>query len=165
MKFPDMKYQRPDLSKLQKELSLINEGILNAKTVEETAELYKKAEEINMQYSSMGSLCYIRHTINTKDEFYEAENNFFDENGPIVQDLMNKINRSLLDSKFRPELEAEFGELLFLNTEISVRSFSSEIIELSAEENRLQSEYQKLYASAVVEWEGETIPLTKLGIH
>ena len=165
MKFSDMKYERPDLLKLQEELTLINEGIVKAKSSEETAELYKKAEELNMKYSSMGSLCYIRHTINTKDEFYEAENNFFDENGPVVQDLMNKINRSLLESPFRPELERVFGELLFLNTEIAVRSFSSEIIELAAEENRLQSEYQKLYASAVVEWEGESIPLTKLGIH
>ena len=165
MKFSDIKYERPDLLKLQEELTLINEGIVKAKSSEETVELYKKAEELNMKYSSMGSLCYIRHTINTKDEFYEAENNFFDENGPVVQDLMNKINRSLLESPFRPELERVFGELLFLNTEIAVRSFSSEIIELAAEENRLQSEYQKLYASAVVEWEGESIPLTKLGIH
>ena len=56
----------------------------------------------------------------------------------------------------------DFGELLFKNIEISLRCFSSEIIELSAEENKLQSEYQKLFASAMVEWEGETLPLTKL---
>ncbi len=165
MKFSDMKYVRPDLERLRAELSLVNEGIINAKTASDAAKEYKKAEKLNMEYSSMGSLCYIRHTVNTKDEFYEAENNFFDENGPIVSDLLNKINRSLLDSKFRKELEAEFGELLFINTEISVRSFSSEIIELSAEENRLQSEYQKLYASALVEWDGEKIPLTQLGPH
>ena len=163
MKFSDMKYVRPNLEKLKAELSEINGNIVNASSADEAAAEYKKAEKLSMEYSSMGSLCYIRHTINTKDEFYETENDFFDENGPVVSDLLNKINRSLLESKFRKELEAEFGSLLFINTEISVRSFSSEIIELSAEENRLQSEYQKLYASALVEWDGEMIPLTKLG--
>ena len=29
---------------------------------------------------------------------------------------------------------------------------------LMQEENKLQSEYQKLYASAMVEWEGQTLP-------
>ena len=31
------------------------------------------------------------------------------------------------------------------------------------EENRLCSDYQKLYASAMVDWEGEKLPLPKLG--
>ena len=69
----------------------------------------------------------------------------------------------MLESKFRAELEEVFGSLLFTNIEIAVRSFSSEIVDLAAEENKLQSEYQKLFASAMVEWEGETIPLPMLG--
>ena len=36
-------------------------------------------------------------------------------------------------------------------------------MDLMQEENRLQSEYQKLYASALVEWEGEYLPLPRLG--
>ena len=38
-----------------------------------------------------------------------------------------------------------------------------EIMELMMEENKLQSEYQKLLATATVEWEGEMITLPKLG--
>ena len=47
--------------------------------------------------------------------------------------------------------------------EISVRCMKPEIMELMQEENKLTSEYQKLYASATVEWQGETLPLPKLG--
>lgn len=163
MKFCDMPYNRPDLDILKSELLKINEAIINAASAKEAADAYRAAETLSEEYSTMGSLAYVRHTIDTKDEFYEAENDFFDENGPSVSDIFNKINRSMLDSKYREELEAIFGSLLFINTEISVRCFSSEIIELSAEENKLQSEYQKLFASATVEWEGETIPLPMLG--
>lgn len=165
MKFSEMPYNRPDLEGLKRELLRLNETIINAVSADEAAEAYLKAEKQSEEYSTMGSLAYVRHTINTKDEFYEAENDFFDENGPSVSDAFNKINRSMLSSPFRAELEEKFGKLLFINTEISVRCFSSEIVELAAEENKLQSEYQKLFASATVEWEGETIPLPMLGVH
>ena len=77
--------------------------------------------------------------------------------------MFQKINLALLGSKFRPELEEHFGKLLFTNMEISVRTFKPEILELMQEENRLASQYQKLYASGMVEFRGETMPLTKLG--
>ncbi len=165
MKFSEMPYNRPDLEVLKSELLKLNEAIINASSADEASEAYLKAEKQSEDYSTMGSLAYVRHTINTKDEFYEAENDFFDENGPSISDAFNKINRSMLSSPFRAELEEKFGKLLFINTEISVRCFSSEIIELAAEENKLQSEYQKLFASATVEWEGEIIPLPMLGVH
>ena len=165
MKFSEMPYNRPDLEVLKSELLKLNEAIINASSADEASEAYLKAEKQSEDYSTMGSLAYVRHTINTKDEFYEAENDFFDENGPSISDAFNKINRSMLSSPFRAELEEKFGKLLFINTEISVRCFSSEIIELAAEENKLQSEYQKLFASATVEWEGEVIPLPMLGVH
>jgi M3 family oligoendopeptidase len=47
--------------------------------------------------------------------------------------------------------------------EIAVRCFKPELMPLMAEENRLSSEYQKLYASAMVEFDGKTMPLPKLG--
>ncbi len=163
MKFCDMPYERPDLEKLKSELLRLNDAIINAKTAQEAADAYRAADTLGEEYSTMGSLAYVRHTIDTKDEFYEAENNFFDENGPSVTDIFNKINRSMLESVHKAELEKIFGKLFFINTEISVRCFSSEIIDLAAEENKLQSEYQKLFASATVVWEGEVIPLTMLG--
>ncbi|MEE0928427.1 MAG: M3 family oligoendopeptidase, partial [Acutalibacteraceae bacterium] len=82
--------------------------------------------------------------------------------GPTVTDAFQEINKAMLASPFRAELDKHFGPLLLKNTEISVRCFSPEIIELAAEENKLQSEYQKLFASATVEWEGETLPLPML---
>ena len=163
MKFSEMPYSRPDLEDLKSKLILENEKIISAESAAEVKSAYEAVEKLSENYSTMGSLAYVRHTIDTKDPFYEAENDFFDENGPAVSDILNKINRSMLESKFRAELEEVFGSLLFTNIEIAVRSFSSEIVDLAAEENKLQSEYQKLFASAMVEWEGETIPLPMLG--
>ena len=165
MKFNEMAYSRPNIDTLSSELNTIKEQLENAKDPDQQIKAYDKADKIIRGYQTMGSLAYVRHTINTKDEFYDKENDFFDENGPVVEDLLHKINTVLLKSPFIEELKKRYGELLFLNTEISLRCFSSEIVDLAKEENKLQSDYQKLFASATVLWEGKTIPLTMLGVH
>ena len=165
MKFNEMTYSRPDIKALSSELEALKRQIENAEDVKTQIAAFDKVDKAVKSYQTMGSLAYVRHTINTKDEFYDKENDFFDENGPVVEDLLHKINTALLKSPFIEELKKHYGELLFLNTEISLRCFSSEIIELAKEENKLQSDYQKLFASATVLWEGKTIPLTMLGVH
>ena len=41
----------------------------------------------------MSSLAYVRYTINTKDEFYDKENEFWDENNPIIEALSTDISK------------------------------------------------------------------------
>ncbi len=165
MKFCDMPYSRPDIEALRGKLEKLKEKIQQASAAEEIIAAYDEVCALSEEYSTLGSLAYVRHTINTEDEFYDKENDFFDEVGPSVADAFQGVSRAMLASPFRARLENHYGSLLFINTEISVRCFSSEIIDLAAEETRLQSEYQKLIASATVEWEGEQIPLPMLGRH
>lgn len=157
-----MPYARPDIDELKGKLKALKEKIEKAQTAAEVIAAYDDVAKVSEEYSTQGSLAYVRHTINTADEFYDKENDFFDEVGPTVTDAFQEINKAMLASPFRAELDKHFGPLLLKNTEISVRCFSPEIIELAAEENKLQSEYQKLFASATVEWEGETLPLPML---
>lgn len=165
MKFSDMKYERPDITALKEKLAEIENNIISADCADTQIKEYAVASELSKKYSTMYSLVYVRHTIDTTDEFYDAENTFFDEVGPEVSDSFLAVKKAMLASSFKDELEKKLGRLFFINGEIEARSFSSEIIPLAAEENRLASEYQKLIASATVEWEGETIALTKLGKH
>ena len=163
MKFHDMPYTRPDLEQIKKDSAAILERMESAASAAEQLAAYMDYEEQKKAVDTACTLAYVRHTINTKDAFYEKENDFADEIGPALQELSQKIDLALLRSRFRPELEEKLGKLLFTNLEISVRTMKPEIMELMQEENRLQSEYQKLYASALVEWEGERLPLPRLG--
>ena len=163
MKFQDMPYTRPDLEQIKKDSAAILERMESAASAAEQLAAYMDYEEQKKAVDTACTLAYVRHTINTKDAFYEKENDFADGIGPALQELSQKIDLALLRSRFRPELEEKLGKLLFTNLEISVRTMKPEIMELMQEENRLQSEYQKLYASALVEWEGERLPLPRLG--
>ena len=163
MKFSEMPYQRPDIPALREKLETLRARIEGAQSADEAERAYRESDALSQQYATATSLAYIRHSIDTCDAFYDAENAFADENEPVVKEMAQAVNLALLRSPFRKELEARLGEVLFTNLEIEVRSFSPQNLALMQEENRLQSEYQKLYASALADWEGAKLPLPKLG--
>ena len=163
MKFSEFQYTRPDLSAVRARCEEICAKIEAACCAQAQISAYDEFEALRREVETDLTIAYVRHSIDTRDEFYDQENEFSDEAGPQLEEMFQKINLALLGSKFRPELEEHFGKLLFTNMEISVRTFKPEILELMQEENRLASQYQKLYASGMVEFRGETMPLTKLG--
>ena len=163
MKFSEMPYVRPDLAAFQAKAEDIAQRIAGAVSADAVVEAYGEFDKIQGEVNTALSLAYVRHTIDTRDEFYDQENDYADEIAPAVQEAEQKVTKALLASPFRAELAERFGELLFTNLEIAVRTFDPGNMALMQEENKLQSEYQKLYASAVVDWNGEKLPLPKLG--
>lgn len=163
MKFSEMPYSRPDMESLAAATTQTLEAMKAAPNAAGQIAAYDAYEKKMQTAGTMQQIAYIRHTINTKDEFYNAENDYMDEIGPKLQELTHRVNTALLESPYRAELERHYGALMFKNLEIAARSFSPAIVELMQEENKLVSEYQNLYASATVEFDGKIMPLPLLG--
>lgn len=163
MKFSEMPYSRPDMEALAAATTQTLEAMKAAPNAAGQIAAYDAYEKKMQTAGTMQQIAYIRHTINTKDEFYNAENDYMDEIGPKLQELSHRVNTALLESPCRAELERHYGALMFKNLEIAARSFSPAIVELMQEENKLVSEYQNLYASATVEFDGKIMPLPLLG--
>ncbi len=163
MKFSEMPYERPNLEKLAAVAEQAAAAIKGAESAEEQIAAYDEFETAAKHIYTLSTIASIRHSVNTKDAYYDEENRFMDENSPRIEAMNQKVIRTLLNSRFRPELEQHYGALMFKNLEISVRSFSPEIVELMQQVNKLCSDYQKLYASAVVEFDGKKLPLPMLG--
>lgn len=163
MKFSEMPYSRPDMEALAAATTQTLEAMKAAPNAAGQIAAYDAYEKKMQTAGTMQQIAYIRHTINTKDEFYNAENDYMDEIGPKLQELSHQVNTALLESPYRAELEKHYGALMFKNLEIAARSFSPAIVELMQEENKLVSEYQNLYASATVEFDGKIMPLPLLG--
>ena len=163
MKFSEYPYKRPDVEAVKASLCVCAEKIRNAAEASEAVAAYDEASKITDSCMCMGSIAYVRNTVNTADEFYEEERDWFDQVSPELSEILNEINAAMLDSSLRGELQAHYGELLFKNMEISRRSFKPELIPLMQEASKLESQYQKLYASLTVEFDGKTMPLPMLG--
>ena len=162
MKFTELPYSRPDVGAVCEKLSLLTEKLVCAGSAAEQLEIIKEKEALFSAFSTMATIASIRHTVDTRDAFYEAENDFFDENSPLLEEKAQEFMNAVLNSRFRAELEEKLGTLLFKNMEIDKKTFSPEIIPLLQKENALTSEYQKLYATTTAELDGEVMPITKL---
>ena len=68
----------------------------------------------------------------------------------------------MLESPFRADFEKEYGDLMFVNAEIALKTFSPAIIPELQQENDLTQEYEKLLASAQIPFEGKVYTLSQL---
>ncbi|MDR0818033.1 MAG: M3 family oligoendopeptidase, partial [Oscillospiraceae bacterium] len=162
MKFSEMKYSRPNLEDVQKLVGSALEKFGAAKSADDAFKAYEEIDTEFARFTTMGCLAFIRHSLDTTNEFYSAEQDYFDEVTPLIEELNQEVKKVLVNTPYRSELEREWGKQLFLNTEIQMKTFSPEIIPLMQEENKLSTEYDKLIASVQIEYDGKTLTLAQL---
>lgn len=163
MKFCDMPYERIDFAKVEEELRSLMKRLSEAGDAEEAFAVHKEYYVLSDKVSTQVTLASIRHSLDTTDEFYEKEQAYYDEQVPAYSNLAVEYQKLLFQSPFRQELEKKIGPVAFKNMELAFRSVSEEVIPLMQEENALVTEYEKLLASAKIEWEGEILNLSLLG--
>ena len=100
----------------------ITERIRNAAC---TADILNAREDylrLYSEYHTMSALAYMRYSVNTADEFYSAENDYYDEAGPAVHSLIADYAAALLDSPFRAELERELSPVSYTHLTLPTNS-------------------------------------------
>ena len=105
MKFSEMPYTRPDYAAAAKELDSLTARLRGAASAQEQVALYKEYETLLSHLSTQATLCSIRHTVDTRDAFYEEENNYNDEQAPLLEEKLQPFRQALLASPYRAELE------------------------------------------------------------
>ncbi|WP_432358214.1 M3 family oligoendopeptidase [Sporosarcina sp. UB5] len=161
--FEEFEYKRPDMNNIKQEFNSLLEQFHSASSFEEQNNVIEKLNAIGSNYSTQSNLMYIRSSIDTNDEFYQKERDYFDEIGPEFQELGTAYYKELVKTPFRKELEEKWGTQLFALADNAIKSFSPEVLPLLQQENKLTSEYAKLVASAQIEFDGKTLTLAQLG--
>ncbi len=162
MKFSEMPYERPDLDAVKKQYSALTERLKAAGSYEEARAVFLEKEELDKHVQTLSTLAHIRHSIDTRDAFYDAEAKFWNAGEPELQEYTQAWTQAMLDGAFRAQFAAEFGELMFVNAEIELKTFSPEIIPELQQENELAQEYEKLLASAQIPFEGGVYTISQM---
>ena len=162
IRFRDIPYERPDTEEIKAEVQKLTEGLKAAASYEEAKELFIKKDALERHVESVSTLAQIRHSIDTRDKFYDDEVLFWNRAFPELQEYLQLWTEALLASPYRKELEAEFGEVVFLNAEIELRTFDPSIIPLLQEENDLTMEYEKLLAGAQIPFRGKVYTISQI---
>ena len=162
MKFSEMPYERPDLEGLKTELGALTRSLTEAETYAKAKEVFLAEDKLARHIQTTYALAYIRHSIDTRDAFYDGEMKFWNAALPELQEYTQAWTVALLASPYRPDFTREYGDILFLNAEIALKTFSPAIIPELQEENDLTQEYEKLLASAQIPFEGGVYTISQL---
>ena len=163
MKFSEMPYERPDLEALKKTLAGLTGRLKAAGSYDEARAVFLEKEEAERHIDTLATLASVRNSIDTRDEFYDGEMNFWNAAMPELEEYTKAWTAAMLASPFRKDFEAEYGDLMFVNAEIELKTFSPEIVPQLQRENDLTLEHQKLIASAKIPFEGKTYTLAQMG--
>lgn len=162
MKFQDFPYERQDIDKINKKLEELTNDFLHAKNANEQIKIVYELFSVTDEFSTHVSLASIRNSVDTKDEFYDAEMKYYDEKGPLVSRYMNNFNELMFNSPYKEGLIKEFKEHFFNQIEISLKTFDEKIIPLLIAENKLSRQYSNLIAAAEIEFDGKIYNLSQM---
>ena len=162
MTFPEMKYIRPDPDALKAQMRSLTERFRSAEDYGAAKAAFLEMDTLSNHVETAFTLAMIRHDIDTRDQYYDEEVLFWDKLTPELEECSQEFTAAMLASPFRPDFEAEYGDLLFINAEISRKTFSPEIIPDLQKENELCQAYSKLIASAQIPFEGGVYTLSQL---
>lgn len=159
----NLKYERVNFKKAKEEITKLTDELKNAKDAKTAFHVHQKYYKLSDHIQTMAALAMFRHSINTVDAFYDAENSYYDEEIPAFTNYDIAYQSALYTSPFRNELEDIIGKVAFKNIELQKKANDEKIVPLQQEENNLVSEYEKLLASGEFLWDGQSLSMSELG--
>ena len=163
MKFSEMNYTRPDIDALLARCKELAAKAASAASGEELVEAYYEQSHAFADYNTAANLASIHYTCDTRDAYWKAEQDFFDANGPAVQNASVEISRTFLANPHVDALTEAFGTTCVAGMKNAVLGMDDRTVELQKEYNALVSQYQQVYGGALVELDGKQLTIPQLG--
>ena len=154
-KFSELEYKRPDMDELVEKLKKATEDVKKASSGEEVLDIMMESEKTSQELSTLFTIVSIRHTLDTRDEFYDKENMWINETMPTIMPYMIAYNEAIEESPYRPYIEEKLGKQYFTEMDLQKKTFCEENIPLMQKEAKLTDEYQSIMAQCQVEFMGE----------
>ena len=164
-KFEDLEYVRPDFDKLGQTVDGYTDRLKKAASYEEAKAVFLEQDETLKKLTTVCTIASVRHTLDTTDEFYEKEDEYINEQIPVVMPKLLAFSEALSESSFRADFEKEYGRQLFVSLDLQKKTFCEANIPLMQKEAKLTDEYQKIMATAEIPFEGETLNLYGIQKH
>ena len=163
MKFSEMIYTRPDIEALLAQCREFAARAAAAPDSQSLTALYFEQSRAFADYTTASQLVNIHYTCDTRDAYWKAEQDFFDDNGPAVSNAQVEIFRSFLANPHVDALAETIGSTCVAGMKNAVLGMDDRTVELQKEFNGLVSQYQQIYGGAMVELDGKQLTIPQLG--
>lgn len=163
MDFKEAPYTRPDFDQIKKSLATYTTALKGADDPDTALAAATAANQLINDYTSQAMLAQIRHSIDTSDEFYNKEDDYWNTNGPLYENEERKYKAAVVASPYQEVLGQIYPKPDIMSMQNDLKMANEAIIPLQQKNNALVSEYAKLVASAQIDFQGETLTLAQLG--
>ena len=163
MKFSEMPYARPDIDAILARCAQFAADAAAADTDEALVKVYYDQSAAMADYSTAANLANIHYTCDTRDAYWQGEQDFFDANSPAVSNAVTEIYRAILANPHVDALTRAYGSTCVPGMRNAVLSVDSRVTALQQEANTISSLYQRLYGGALVEMDGKQLTIPQLG--
>ena len=165
IKFENIKYERPSLDEFRERVQNIRFRLMTSKELEAAEAAIFEYEKLMSSFDTAYALCNILHDLDTSNEFYTDELEFYDEAIPAVSELSSGVLSILLNCPCADSLREKYGNMIFLKAQNQKETISKEIIEDLARESALENEYGQLQSEAEIVFAGKPLNLSMLAPH
>lgn len=162
MKVCDIPYERYSVERALQAYKTAIADINGAKSASEALAARKALLNELTELNTSGALSYMRWSCNTKDEFYKAEKEYYDQNLPLLSGVQIDYIKAMLNSPFRAEIEKSLDKPIYKSYEVSLKAIDERVIPEMQEESEIVNEYATFMSEFTVEFRGEKMPFTLL---
>lgn len=160
--FDEMEYLRPDSEAF---CAKVDELILSVKEGTDWTKTAALVDEVNAAYgaySTQSVLAYVHYSLDTEDEFYLAEQEFYNENDSVVSQKLEEFFYAAAKSEQKEQLETEvFGDGFF-DAYQGESGFDEAVVALMQEEARLMNRYTALTSDPKITFQGQELSYREL---
>ena len=145
-KISEYEYKRADVDAA---IAFLDVAVKKANAATDVVALAATRDEVNAYFADFYTLVYIaaiRHTLDVRDKFYAAEQDYYDENMPRLAAKTTEFNKAFISSPHADRLGEVINPLIVDKIKASLRVMDDKIIADCVEENKLVTEYDKLLA-------------------
>ena len=161
-KVSELKYERVSSESVLSVIKSCTEKAARAQNGKELSKIREECLKPILHYATMASLSFMRFTLDTRNEFYTAEREYYDETGPMLDAEFVKFKRAFLANTHVGETSEFINPLVLRQYALSIECLSDEAVPFKVEENKIVTEYTKLMSETLFEYGGEKMPLSTL---
>lgn len=157
--FSNLEYVRPDFDAAEAKAKELTERVKAAKSYADVKAVILEFDEYMSELYTMTTIAHIRNTLNTTDEFYEKEIEFIHQRSPEAEGSFIALTKAIVDCPFTAEIDADLGKEYLVASRRELAQYDDALVPFMQEESRLETEYQKLMATAEIEFDGKKLNL------
>ncbi len=161
-KYQDLQYRRPSVDDIRECALRTRLRLMTSKDISLVDAALAEFQHSLSGFYTAEALCNIRFDQNTQDEYFRLEQDFFEENEPIVSELSSMVYSVLLHMEDIDALKDRFGEMIFRKAQTQKETINSTVVELLSLESSLENDYDQIMAQAQISFHDKLLNLSMM---